>query len=361
MHIGSTGRARGVGGGSLTTEADRSSGHPGVDFRRALLAAYLACFGLCVGMIALTAPTVWIEVGPALAIQAMVGVLLMLDAHLEGRSRSAVGMVALVAYLVSVALVRDGVPPSAGFGALTLLPVTWAALRGRRAEFVVAIVGMASVYLIPAALIGGSRYPSGSLRGGVLLTVIAAALGGMKLQLVHEVDGLMARLSRLAWTDELTGLPNRRAWHELLDRALASAQRTEQPLVVVLLDLDSFKHYNDTHGHLAADRLLRQIASAWTGILRECDVLARWGGDEFGLLLPACDQSQAFAVMERMRAACPEAPFSAGILESNGAETANELLARADTALYRVKDTRAQRKRPRADSDETPHPGLVAV
>ena len=83
-----------------------------------------------------------------------------------------------------------------------------------------------------------------------------------------------------------------------------------------LLDLDHFKQYNDTHGHLAGDRLLLSATAAWQSALRETDVLARWGGDEFVLLLPNCDLRQTEALIDRMRAICPT-PFSAGIAESD--------------------------------------------
>ena len=105
----------------------------------------------------------------AFVIQAAVAILLMLDAQLEGASRATVGVIAVIAYLISVALLRDTLPPTAGFGTLALLPVTWTTLRGRRCELVVAIVGLASIYLVPAALVGGAYDPAGSMRAGVLL------------------------------------------------------------------------------------------------------------------------------------------------------------------------------------------------
>jgi diguanylate cyclase (GGDEF)-like protein len=307
-----------------------------------VLCAYAVCFGLVLILVPLSSPVDWTEVGPALGVQAGVGVLLVVEAQLAGVRQTAVGVFAVVAYLASVALVRDGLAPTAGFGALSLLPVTWASLRGRRIEFTVALVGLALVYLVPAALIGPPHYPAGSWRAALLLTVIAAALGGMALELVVKVDGLMARLHDLARTDDLTALPNRRAWCEQLGRALSAAWRTAEPLTVLLIDLDSFKGYNDAHGHLAGDQPLRGISAAWTGILRDVDVLARWGGDEFGLLLPGCDEIQALAVLGRLRAVCPAVPFSAGIAQLRVRDSANELLARADAALYRAKDVRAE-------------------
>jgi diguanylate cyclase (GGDEF)-like protein len=153
-----------------------------------------------------------------------------------------------------------------------------------------------------------------------------------------ERVGLLARLEAVARTDELTGLPNRRAWHEELPRELARSRRASEPLCVAMLDLDHFKEYNDERGHQAGDRLLKEVAGAWTSELRATDVLARYGGEEFALALPGCSIEDAFAVVERLRAAIPGGEScSAGIALWNGHETSAELLERADTALYDAK------------------------
>jgi diguanylate cyclase (GGDEF)-like protein len=155
---------------------------------------------------------------------------------------------------------------------------------------------------------------------------------------------LLAKLEEIAQTDELTGLPNRRAWHERIPAELARASRRSESLSVAMLDLDHFKHYNDTHGHQAGDRLLKQVASFWSNELRPTDTLARYGGEEFALALPACPLSQALTIVERFRTAIPDGQScSAGLATWNGTETAEELLGRADRALYQAK--RAGRNR----------------
>ena len=129
---------------------------------------------------------------------------------------------------------------------------------------------------------------------------------------------LLGRLDELTRTDELTGLPNRRAWDELLRHELATGERLGTPLSVAMLDLDHFKAYNDLHGHLAGDRLLRAAAAAWSGSLRGTDVLARWGGEEFAVLLPACDATGATALIERLRGTLPDGvTFSAGVVATS--------------------------------------------
>ena len=128
-----------------------------------------------------------------------------------------------------------------------------------------------------------------------------------------------------------------RGWQELLEHELSLFRRTGTPFAVALIDLDDFKSYNDTHGHLAADRLLRHSVAAWRSALRETDVLARWGGDEFVVLLPACDAFCSEGVIDRMLAACPEAAFSAGLAQSVAGSTPESMLDAADAALYRSK------------------------
>jgi len=149
---------------------------------------------------------------------------------------------------------------------------------------------------------------------------------------------LLTRLESIARTDDLTGLPNRRAWEEELPRELMRSKRTDQPLCVAMIDLDHFKQFNDERGHQAGDRFLKQAAAAWGVELRGSDFLARYGGEEFALALPGCTPEQAIEVAERVRAATPEGETcSIGIAFWDGGETAPTLLGRADTALYQAK------------------------
>jgi diguanylate cyclase (GGDEF)-like protein/PAS domain S-box-containing protein len=167
--------------------------------------------------------------------------------------------------------------------------------------------------------------------------MMIGVLAGEAALAMQRAD-LLGRLDELTRTDELTGLPNRRAWDELLREELASAERLDSPLSVAMLDLDHFKAYNDRHGHLAGDRLLRAAAAAWSGSLRGTDVLARWGGEEFAVLLPSCDAAGATALIERLRGTLPDGvTFSAGVATSGGADEPRALMDAADRALYRAK------------------------
>ena len=253
---------------------------------------------------------------------------------------------AVAAYLLAVALLRDTAGGSgAGLGLLVLLPVVACALHGTAPQLYAAIAGSAAVYVAPVLLIGGEAYPISNLRGAAFMTMFAALVGATIQRLVGELRGrerereaLLERLDRLAHTDGLTGLANRRAWSDLLRRSLGSASRTGEPVHVAMLDLDGFKTINDTHGHLAGDRLLRELAAAWQPELRAGDALARIGGDEFAVLLPGCTDAEAEAIAERLRAVAPPGhTVSAGIASWDGAEHADDLLERADAALYAAK------------------------
>ena len=149
---------------------------------------------------------------------------------------------------------------------------------------------------------------------------------------------LLAGLSEMAETDELTGLPNRRAWDETIRRAVGYAARTHRALCVAVVDIDHFKAYNDEHGHQAGDRLLKTAAAAWRTALRRSDVLARYGGEEFAVVLPSCPATEAAAVLERLRLLTPEEQTcSIGLAEWRPGESGAELVARADEALYQAK------------------------
>jgi diguanylate cyclase (GGDEF)-like protein len=159
-----------------------------------------------------------------------------------------------------------------------------------------------------------------------------------------ERAALLERLQTSAHTDDLTGLPNRRAWEEQLPRELARARRERQSVCVVMLDLDHFKDFNDREGHQAGDRMLKRCAAAWSSQLRATDVLARYGGEEFSLVLPGCTTSDARVLVERLREMTPEGQtLSAGIAAWDNEEPAAALVGRADTALYEAK--RAGRNR----------------
>jgi diguanylate cyclase (GGDEF)-like protein len=158
--------------------------------------------------------------------------------------------------------------------------------------------------------------------------------------------GLFAQIQQQALTDALTGCYNRRSFEMQLDKDLLMARRLQQPLSLVMLDLDRFKHLNDSAGHDAGDAALRQLADCFRQELRGCDSAARFGGDEFVLILPQAHPEGALIVAERVRARIAEIHIDGfgSLTASMGiatfpthANTRAELLRAADDALYAAK------------------------
>ncbi|EKO40540.1 MAG: diguanylate cyclase (GGDEF) domain-containing protein [Solidesulfovibrio magneticus str. Maddingley MBC34] len=160
-----------------------------------------------------------------------------------------------------------------------------------------------------------------------------------------ELEALNASLERISRTDSLTGLPNRRRAEEALHDALARFQRYGQGFVVAVADIDHFKRVNDACGHGVGDGVLREIARIMAVGVRECDLVARWGGEEFLLLLPQTDIPGASVLLERIRLAIaaavhgcvtPSAPVTAtiGAAEIRPGERLDDVIRRADEALY---------------------------
>lgn len=153
------------------------------------------------------------------------------------------------------------------------------------------------------------------------------------------------RLEGLAFTDPLTGLPNRRVFHDRLEIEAERARRHGRPLSVAMLDIDHFKVVNDIHGHDVGDDVLSEIARRLTLIVRGGEVIARVGGEEFAWLLPETGGAAAFAAAERARHVIGDTPFdgvgtltiSAGVCDIEQAGSDNQLLQFADTALYWAK------------------------
>jgi diguanylate cyclase (GGDEF)-like protein len=240
---------------------------------------------------------------------------------------------------VMIGLVRGfNESPIAAYSPVVLLPVFWFALYGTRPQLLVSVVAVGITYAVPSPALDGSGYPATEAVAAALWMVIAGIAGFTISELVRQRELLATRLELAARTDALTGLPNRRAWDEELEREIVHAGRTETPLCVALLDLDYFKRYNDLYGHPAGDSHLKEVASLWRTRLRSADLIARYGGEEFTVLLTATDAAQAEQVVESLRDCVPrEETVSAGVAQWDGSESGLELLARADDALYEAK------------------------
>lgn len=188
------------------------------------------------------------------------------------------------------------------------------------------------------------------IRMGVASTVLAAVVLWLSAFIIKTWREREALLEQLSKTDSLTGAINRRHFMELLEHELRQARRYERPLAVVMIDLDHFKRVNDEHGHLAGDAVLLAAAGAITRSLRDSDVVGRYGGEEFALILPNTDLAGAREVAERCRASvassrAPTGGGTVGVTASMGIasypaadiDTVDDLLRAADQALYRAK------------------------
>jgi diguanylate cyclase (GGDEF)-like protein len=164
----------------------------------------------------------------------------------------------------------------------------------------------------------------------------------------RELRELMEQLRTIATHDELTGLPNRRHIQEWMAHEIARTQRQKSSLCLAIIDLDRFKRINDTFGHAAGDEALRVFAREASTGLRAGDVLARWGGEEFLLVMPDTPIVEAQAALERVRAhiarpeswnECPQycVTFSAGVTTLTDPQTLEQALQWADFALYEAK------------------------
>ncbi len=184
-----------------------------------------------------------------------------------------------------------------------------------------------------------------------VVTVLGAQLATTRAHLKSKKDALeiaLQRIQAMAIRDELTGLFNRRHMMEVLEQQTRRQERSGKPFTLCLIDLDHFKRINDTYGHGAGDEVLRHFAEIAQYTLRDTDVLARWGGEEFLLMLPDTPADAGSLSIERIRKSLMHAPlvpelpelhvtFSAGLMEFNQGDEMRTAIERADRALYQAK------------------------
>ncbi|MEO8258698.1 MAG: diguanylate cyclase [Acidobacteriota bacterium] len=173
--------------------------------------------------------------------------------------------------------------------------------------------------------------------------------GERVLALQERLMAAQDTLRHQATHDGLTGLWNRAMVFDQLERELARARREGQSLAVIMADIDHFKHVNDVYGHAAGDAVLRETAMRLVAVPRSYDMVGRYGGEEFVLLLPSCGLVEAEIVAERVRRAVNDKPITVGMITlpvsvslgvacaSNEHDTAETVLIKADEAMYRAK------------------------
>jgi two-component system cell cycle response regulator len=205
--------------------------------------------------------------------------------------------------------------------------------RGGKDDIVLGLDARADDYL-------GKPYDSEELHARV-------EVGRRFIELNERLVEAQRALEVLARTDALTGIMNRGAIMKRLDEEMARARRENSTLSVGMLDIDRFKRVNDAHGHAAGDTVLREVVERVLAMLRPYDLLGRFGGEEFLVIVPGADSSEALEVFERIRAAVSASPMKMEDFEltvtvslggaTNAGEPVNLLLVRADDALYRAK------------------------
>jgi diguanylate cyclase (GGDEF)-like protein len=184
--------------------------------------------------------------------------------------------------------------------------------------------------------------------GLLVFVVLFALLTVLSRRFISELGSSQDELLRLASIDSLTGLLNRKAVLERADSEISRSERTGAPLSCLLMDLDGFKEVNDTHGHQTGDTALRRLAQVLGEQVRRHDVVSRYGGEEFLVLLPETSAGAGLVVAEKIRRAVSIEPFpgegaslsmtiSIGLAVKRRGESLDSFISRADTALYRAK------------------------
>jgi diguanylate cyclase (GGDEF)-like protein len=238
------------------------------------------------------------------------------------------GVLLSAVVLVSLVIARSATQ----YGALaTSFAYVW---MGLYASYFFAVrIANGYLLLIAGGFFAGLSVSSLPVQPTMWMVVVRTVLGSSSMLIF-----LLSRVRRLADTDQLTGLLNRRGIRAVAEPMLAHAARTGSTMSLVAIDLDGFKVVNDQGGHHAGDRLLVELATAWRAHLRRGDVLARHGGDEFVLVI-AGNGDDAAVLLHRLRAAHP-AGWSAGVATQQQGDDFDELLRVADRELYEQKARR---------------------
>lgn len=200
-----------------------------------------------------------------------------------------------------------------------------------------------------------------NLAVGILITLIVLLVTSV------TINRYQSRLEEMATTDKLTGLSNRQAFDLLIPQAISESRRSGSPLCLLMIDIDNFKDVNDSHGHLAGDKVLHAVARAIKASLRASDIVCRWGGEEFLVALKSTDLAQAQTLAEKIRRTLEAAGVphkttrlsfttSIGISAWRNGDTPERLISRADEALYLAKKqgrNRVQVETPPAESNSS--------
>src|SRR5512146_1794748 len=291
------------------------------------------------------------------------GAVVALDWNL--RLREASLNAAGVAWGVLVQLAVVAIAPQIAFPQLANLftvfafGMLWLPVTEAGVVWALAMAGTGAVLFLSAARLGAAfangfeltltwLYLSVILSRSLLLTVYANRMRARLGESRRKLAAALEQIQQLVHYDELTKAFNRRSLVARLSEELSRSQRTRVPFSVAMLDLDNFKAVNDRHGHAAGDEVLKAFAAVAQATMRQTDVFGRYGGEEFMLILTASSAAASAGALERVRAAVTAhdwaavAPglaltMSAGLAEYRAGEAVEQLINRADAALYRAK------------------------
>jgi diguanylate cyclase (GGDEF)-like protein len=268
----------------------------------------------------------------------------------ESRWKIAIETLAMIVFITWALWITGGLA-SPLLNAYLLVVITSALTLGKFVTLTeVALIGFCCLFL--DWQVGGKDMARLAYWGGFLAQLTPIVLVGyITTMFSADIRYGLHRAKLMSETDELTGIYNMRGFAVIATRLFAQAQRYDRPASLLMVDSDNLKQVNDTHGHEAGNRLLRHVVKSMQAQLRFTDVAARYGGDEFVVLLPDTPMRGALEVAERMRRAIEEAPFatdhdrmpctvSIGVASfPEHGRALDALMSRADRALYRAKSS----------------------
>lgn len=224
-------------------------------------------------------------------------------------------------------------------------------LKQLRIEIPIAVVTGLGSEIIASQVIQAGAYdylPKNKLNGYSIYRVIENIIE--KSSLRKEIQRVNEKMARMATLDKLTGVYNRRFFNDAIEAEMERAKRYENELVLLFIDLDFFKQVNDNYGHAAGDYVLKEVGRIFTRVKRKNDIVCRYGGEEFAIILPNICTDNGFGVAEKYRKEIENRKFefkhfnifvtiSVGLASSTEINGVKELLEAADKALYKAKDT----------------------
>jgi diguanylate cyclase (GGDEF)-like protein len=259
--------------------------------------------------------------------------------HLATAERLSEGMNYLQQNHCDVVLLDMNLPDSSGLSTMTRL------LDAAPGTPIIVLTGLSDEsFGIDAVKSGAQDYLiKGDIDGRILKRAMFYAVERKKLEIaLKQTRDLFERQARI---DYLTGIYNRLMFNELLEAELQRARRYGSDLSLIMFDLDHFKEVNDTCGHNIGDHVLKEVAQLASNSIRAHDILTRWGGEEFMVLIPKCDQSKAAILAEKLRGLVEAHDFgnglqvtaSFGITQLKVGDNADSFTARSDKAMYQAK------------------------